>query len=81
MTLRRPRDIALQVGAGLVLSFDLPGTAATIRVSALVMSDTLAGSFRRTGVHFVALSAELEQRIMEFCRGSTEQALPAAIVA
>ena len=48
MTVRRPKDVALSPGTGLVLTFALPGGGAMLRLSALVVSDRLYGSFRRT---------------------------------
>jgi c-di-GMP-binding flagellar brake protein YcgR len=81
MTVRRPKDLALSPGTGLVLTFALPGNGTMLRLSALVISDRLSGSFRRTGVRFVALAADQQQQIAGFYRSQLAPAYPTAIVA
>jgi c-di-GMP-binding flagellar brake protein YcgR len=79
--LRRPKDMPLTPGTGLVLTFALPGQATMLRVSAAVVTDRLTGSFRRTGVRFVALTEEQQQQLAEFCYARLAPAYPTAIVA
>jgi hypothetical protein len=81
MTVRRPKDLPLSPGTGLVLTFALPGSGTMLRLSALVVSDCLSGSFRRTGLRFVALAADQQQQIAGFYRSQVEPAYPTAIVA
>ena len=81
ITLRRPPDLPLPPGTGVVLTFALPGFASLLRVSALVVSDRSAGSFRRTGLRFVALAADQQQQISDFCLAELIPAFPAARVA
>jgi hypothetical protein len=70
LTMKRPRDAAHPLHTELALRFELPGTRQEIDAAAVVTHDTGAGSFRRTGVGFVALPSELEQAIAAFCRRS-----------
>lgn len=58
ITLRRPRDLPVVPQTPITLTFDLPGTRATIDVDGLVVSDRRSGSFRRTGIRFVGPSFE-----------------------
>jgi hypothetical protein len=58
ITLRRPRDLPVLPQTLITMSFDLPGTRATIDLDGLVVSDRRAGTFRRTGIRFVGPSAE-----------------------
>jgi c-di-GMP-binding flagellar brake protein YcgR len=81
ITIRRPKDLALGPGTGVVLTFAFPGCASMLRVSAVVVSDRLAGSFRRTGLRFVALAADQQQQIGDFCQLQLAPAYPTAIVA
>jgi hypothetical protein len=81
MTIRRPKDLALSPGTGVVLTFALPGNGAMMRLGALVVSDRLSGSFRRTGLSFVALAADQQQQIAGFHRAQLTPAYPTAHVA
>jgi c-di-GMP-binding flagellar brake protein YcgR len=81
LAVRRPKDLPLTPGTGLVLTFALPGQATLLRVSASVVTDRLTGTFRRTGVKFVALGAAERQLITEFCFSRLAPAYPTAIVA
>lgn len=81
MTIRRPKDLPLSAGTGLVLTFGLPGSAGLLRLSALVVSDRLAGSFRRTGLRFIALAADQQQQISAFCEAQAGPVYPTAHVA
>jgi hypothetical protein len=71
MTLRRPKDVPFGQGTTVVLTFALPGGDDLLAVTGVVVSDRLAGSFRRTGIRFAALAAETEQRLQHFCDDST----------
>jgi c-di-GMP-binding flagellar brake protein YcgR len=71
MALRRPKDLPLPAGIGVVLTFALPGDGTLLRLSALVVSDRPTGSFRRTGLKFVALAADQQQQLRRFCRAFT----------
>jgi c-di-GMP-binding flagellar brake protein YcgR len=81
MALRRPNDLALPAGTGVVLTFALPGDGTLLRLSALVVSDRATGSFRRTGLRFVALAADQQQQVRSFCRAITRLEYPTASVA
>ena len=67
MSLRRLPEVAAVPGAAITLTFALPGGGPLLRVPGIVVSDVRAGTFRRTGVRFGALPAEVEQRIARFC--------------
>jgi hypothetical protein len=67
MTLRRLPDLPAATGVAIVLTFALPDGGALLRAPGVVVTDELAGTFRRTGVRFAGLSAEVEQRIVGFC--------------
>lgn len=58
ITLRRPRDLPVVPQTPITLTFDLPGTRATIDLDGFVVSDRRTGSFRRTGIRFVGPSPE-----------------------
>ena len=60
-------------GSPITLTFALPGGSALLRASGVVVNDTLAGTFRRTGVRFSALPEEVEQRISQFCQATQDQ--------
>lgn len=68
ITLRRPRDLPVLPRTAITLTFDLPGTRATIDVDGLVVTDRRSGFFRRTGVRFVSPSAEQVALLGEFRR-------------
>jgi c-di-GMP-binding flagellar brake protein YcgR len=50
------------------LAFALPGTREEIAAQGVITSDAPAGSFRRTGVSFIALQPEHQRLIAGFCR-------------
>lgn len=81
LALRRPKDLPLTPGTALTMTFALPGTATMLRVKAQVVSDRLVGTFRRTGVRFVALAADQEQHIQDFCNAHQASAYPSAMIA
>lgn len=67
MTLRRPRGVVLRPMTPVLLTFELPGTAVEMAVMGMVVSDTGAGGFRRTGVQFTRLAAEHESLLRDHC--------------
>jgi hypothetical protein len=68
MTIKRPRGSAVQPRTELALSFSLPGSHEEISARGLVVTDANVGSFRRTGVRFIALRPEDAQLIAGYCR-------------
>ncbi len=68
MTIKRPRGSAVQPRTELALSFSLPGSHEEISARGLVVTDANVGSFRRTGVRFIALRPEHAQLIAGYCR-------------
>jgi hypothetical protein len=84
MTLRRLPDLPASAGVAIVLTFALPDGGALLRAPGVVVTDELAGTFRRTGVRFVGLADEVERRIVGFCEaqlagdGGRAQASPQA---
>jgi hypothetical protein len=70
MTIKRPRGSAVLPRTELALSFSLPGSREEILARGLVVTDASVGSFRRTGVRFIALRPEHAQLIAGYCRRS-----------
>ena len=69
MTIKRPRGGSYTPRTTTVaLAFALPGTREEIAAEGVITSDATAGSFRRTGVSFIALRPEHQQLIAGFCR-------------
>jgi c-di-GMP-binding flagellar brake protein YcgR len=68
MAIKRPRDLLQKPRTEVALKFELPGTREEIVTEAVVTHDATAGSFRRTGVGFIALRPEHQQAIAAFCR-------------
>jgi hypothetical protein len=68
MTIRRLRERSQSPRTPVALRFELPGTREEIVAEAVVTHDATAGSFRRTGVGFIALRPEHQQAIAAFCR-------------
>jgi len=56
ITLRRPCDVPVRPQTPITMTFDIPGTGATLDLDGLVVSDLRSGSFRRTGIRFVSPS-------------------------
>ena len=81
LTMRRLEDPALAPGTGLTLTFALPGEQSLVSTHAVVVSDQLVGSCRRTGVRFLALPDDQEQQISAFCQQLSVALYPAASVA
>ena len=71
MTIKRPRGSAVLPRTEVALSFALPGSDDQISARGLVVSDASTGSFRRTGVRFLALAPHHAQAIAGYCRRST----------
>lgn len=71
ITIKRPRGTVVQPRTEIALSFSLPGSDEEISARGLVVNDTSAGSFRRTGVRFIALRPEHAQLIAGYCRRKT----------
>jgi hypothetical protein len=67
MTIRRPKGMTMPPETPMSLAFTLPGSPEEIAAEAMVVSDVTAGSFRRTGVKFVAIQPEHTQLITELC--------------
>jgi len=68
MTIKRPRGTTVQPKTEIALSFSLPGSREEISARGLVVTDASVGSFRRTGVRFIALRPEHAQLIAGYCR-------------
>lgn len=69
MTIKRPRGNAVLARTEVALSFALPGSRDEISARGVVVSDASVGSFRRTGVRFIALAPEhAPQLIAGYCR-------------
>jgi hypothetical protein len=67
MTIRRPRGISVPPQTPMSLAFTLPGFPDEIAAEAMVVSDVVAGSFRRTGLRFTVLEPGHAQLITELC--------------
>ena len=68
MAIKRPRGTIVPPRTEIALSFSLPGSDEEISARGLVVSDATVGSFRRTGVRFIALRPEHAQLIAGYCR-------------
>ena len=68
MTIKRPRGSAVLARTEVALSFALPGSRDEISARGVVVSDSSAGAFRRTGVRFIALGPAHAQLIAGYCR-------------
>jgi PilZ domain-containing protein len=68
MAIKRLHDRKQWPRTPVALRFELPGTRQEITAEAVVTHDRTAGSFRRTGVGFIALRPEQAQAIAAFCR-------------
>ncbi len=68
MTIKRPKDASYTPRTTVALAFALPGTAELIAAEGMITSDAAAGSFRRTGVSFIAIRPEHKKLIAGFCR-------------
>jgi hypothetical protein len=68
ITIKRPRGAGVLPGGEIALSFALPGCPEEISARGVVVSDGVTGSFRRTGVRFIALRPDHAQMIAGYCR-------------
>lgn len=68
MTIKRPRGSHALPRTEVDLAFALPGSHEEISARGMVVSDCVAGSFRRTGVRFIAVRPEHAQLIAGYCR-------------
>jgi hypothetical protein len=68
MTIKRPQGAQVAPRTAVSLCFALPGSREEIAAEAVVVSDTVAGGFHRTGVRFIALCPEHAQLIAGYCR-------------
>jgi hypothetical protein len=68
MTMKRPRGTFIVPRTEVDLSFALPGSDQEILARGVVVHDVVVGSFRRTGVRFIAVRPEHEQLIAGYCR-------------
>ena len=68
ITIRRPRGSNVPANAEVSLSFALPGSREEIAARGVVVNDGVSGSFRRTGVRFIALRPDHERLIAGYCR-------------
>ena len=68
ITIRRPRGSAALSRAEVALRFALPGSTEQISARGVIVSDGVAGAFRRTGVRFIALGPDHERLIAGYCR-------------
>jgi len=70
ITIRRPRGLSVQPQTEIALAFALPGSDEEIAARGVVVNDSVVGSFRRTGVRFLALGPEHQRLIAGYCRVS-----------
>jgi hypothetical protein len=68
ITIRRPKGFTVNPRTEVALSFALPGSAEEIAARGVVTNDNPSGSFRRTGVRFIALRPEHARLIAGYCR-------------
>ena len=68
ITMKRPRGTFIVPRTEIDLSFALPGSAEEISARGVVVHDVVVGSFRRTGIRFIAVRPEHQQLIAGYCR-------------
>ena len=68
MTMKRPRGTFIVPRTEVDLTFSLPGSQEEISARGMVLHDVVVGSFRRTGVRFLAVRPEHAQLIAGYCR-------------
>ena len=68
ITVKRPRGTFIVPRTEVDLAFALPGSQEEISARGVVVHDVVAGSFRRTGVRFIAVRPEHAQLIAGYCR-------------
>jgi len=69
MTMKRPRGTFIVPRTEVDLTFSLPGSDEEISARGVVVHDVIVGSFRRTGVRFIAVRPEHAQLLLGYCRG------------
>ena len=68
MTMKRPRGTFIIPRTEVDLTFSLPGSDEEISARGVVVHDVVVGSFRRTGVRFIAVRPEHAQLLAGYCR-------------
>jgi hypothetical protein len=68
MTMKRPRGTLIIPRTEVDLTFALPGSREEISARGVVVHDVVVGSFRRTGVRFIAVRPDHAQLIAGYCR-------------
>jgi hypothetical protein len=68
MTMKRPRGTFIIPRTEVDLTFALPGSREEISARGVVVHDVVIGSYRRTGVRFIAVRPEHAQLIAGYCR-------------
>jgi hypothetical protein len=68
MTMKRPRGTFIIPRTEVDLTFSLPGSQEEISARGVVVHDVVAGTYRRTGVRFIAVRPEHAQLIAGYCR-------------
>jgi hypothetical protein len=68
MTMKRPRGTFIIPRTEVDLTFALPGSQEEISARGVVLHDVVVGSYRRTGVRFIAVRPEHAQLIAGYCR-------------
>jgi hypothetical protein len=68
MTMKRPRGTFIIPRTEVDLTFSLPGSQEEISARGVVVNDVVVGSFRRTGVRFIAVRPDHQQLIAGYCR-------------
>ena len=68
MAMKRPRGTFIVPRTEVDLTFSLPGSDQEISARGVVLHDVVAGSFRRTGVRFIAVRPEHAQLLAGYCR-------------
>ena len=68
MAMKRPRGTFIVPRTEVDLTFSLPGSDREISARGVVLHDVVAGSFRRTGVRFIAVRPEHAQLLVGYCR-------------
>jgi hypothetical protein len=68
MTMKRPRGTFIVPRTEVNLAFALPGSQEEISARGVVVHDVIEGSFRRTGVRFIAVRPDHQKLIAGYCR-------------
>src|SRR5690349_19625041 len=73
MTIKRPKDTPYRPRTPVSLQFELPDTKEEIAARGVIVYDSTAGRYRRTGVRFIAVRPEHQQAIAAYVRRSTKR--------